>query len=78
VLKKNKQDRDVMFIDASKGFEKVKTQNKLREEDIEHILAAYTARQDIKKYAHLAQFDEIKENDFNLNIPSYVDTFRKK
>lgn len=78
VLKKDKQDRDVMFIDASKGFEKVKTQNKLREEDIEHILAAYTAREDIKKYAHLAKFEEIKENEFNLNIPRYVDTFEEE
>lgn len=75
VLKKDKQNRDVMFIDASKCFKKVRTQNKLREEDIENILAAYTARQDIKKYAHMAKFEEIKENNFNLNIPRYVDTF---
>uniref|UniRef100_UPI0025D4FB48 N-6 DNA methylase n=1 Tax=uncultured Lactobacillus sp. TaxID=153152 RepID=UPI0025D4FB48 len=78
VLKKDKQDRDVMFIDASKGFEKVKTQNKLREEDINRILTTYSARQDVEKYAHLAKFDEIKENDFNLNIPRYVDTFEKE
>jgi len=78
VLKKDKQDRDVMFIDASKGFEKVKTQNRLREEDINRILTTYTARQDVKKYAHLAKFDEIKENDFNLNIPRYVDTFEEE
>ena len=78
VLKKDKQDRDVMFIDASKGFEKVKTQNKLREEDINRILSTYTARQDVEKYAHLAKFDEIKENDFNLNIPLYVDTFEEE
>ena len=78
VLKKDKQDRDVMFIDASKGFEKVKTQNKLREEDINRILSAYSARQDVEKYAHLAKFDEIKENDFNLNIPRYVDTFEEE
>ena len=78
VLKKDKQDRDVMFIDASKGFEKVKTQNKLREEDINRILTTYSARQDVEKYAHLAKFDEIKENDFNLNIPRYVDTFEEE
>ena len=78
VLKKDKQDRDVMFIDASKDFEKVKTQNKLREEDINRILSTYTARQDVEKYAHLAKFDEIKENDFNLNIPRYVDTFEEE
>ena len=75
VLKKNKQDRSVMFIDASKEFEKVKNQNQLRETDIMKILDTYKKRQDVDKYAHLASFDEIKENDFNLNIPRYVDTF---
>lgn len=75
VLKKDKQDRSVMFIDASKEFEKGKNQNNLREEDITKILDTYEKRQDVDKYAHLASFDEIKENDFNLNIPRYVDTF---
>ena len=75
VLKKDKQDRSVMFIDASKEFEKVKNQNQLRETDIMKILDTYKKRQDVDKYAHLASFDEIKENDFNLNIPRYVDTF---
>lgn len=75
VLKKDKTDRSVMFIDASKDFEKNKNQNKLREEDIQKILDTYEKRQDVKRYAHLASFDEIKENDFNLNIPRYVDTF---
>lgn len=75
VLKKDKQDRSVMFIDASKEFEKGKNQNQLRESDIAKILDTYKKRQDIDKYAHLASFDEIKENDFNLNIPRYVDTF---
>lgn len=75
VLKKDKQDRSVMFIDASKEFEKDKNQNKLREQDIKKILDTYKERQDVERYAHLASFDEIKENDFNLNIPRYVDTF---
>ena len=75
VLKKDKQDRSVMFIDASKEFEKGKNQNQLRESDIAKILDTYKKRQDVDKYAHLASFDEIKENDFNLNIPRYVDTF---
>lgn len=75
VLKKDKQDRSVMFIDASKEFEKGKNQNNLREIDITKILDTYEKRQDVDKYAHLATFDEIKENDFNLNIPRYVDTF---
>lgn len=66
----------MLFIDASKEFEKVKTQNKLRQEDIDKILKTYEERPaDVEKYAHLVSFDEIKENDFNLNIPRYVDTF---
>ena len=75
VLKKDKQDRDVMFIDASKEFEKGKNQNKLKEENITKILDTYKKREDVKRYAHLAKFDEINKNDFNLNIPRYVDTF---
>lgn len=75
VLKKNKQTRDVLFIDASKGFEKDKNQNKLRQEDIDKIINTYKQREDIDKYAHVATMDEIKENDYNLNIPRYVDTF---
>lgn len=75
VLKKDKKDRSVFFIDASKDFEKGKKQNILREEDIQKILDTYEKREDVKRYAHLATFDEIKENDFNLNIPRYVDTF---
>lgn len=75
VLKKDKQDRNVMFIDASKEFEKGKNQNQLRESDIEKILDTYEKREDVDKYAHLASFNEIKDNDFNLNIPRYVNTF---
>lgn len=75
VLKKDKDDRDVMFIDASKEFKKNKNQNELRKEDIEKILETYKKREDVKRYAHLAKYSEIEENDFNLNIPRYVDTF---
>lgn len=75
VLKKNRPNKDVLFIDASKGFEKGKNQNKLREEDIDKIINTYKERKDVERYAHVASFDEIKENDFNLNIPRYVDTF---
>ena len=78
VLKKNRTDRDVLFIDASNDFEKDKKQNKLTEANITKILKAFKARQDIDKYAHLASYDEIKENDFNLNIPRYVDTFEEE
>lgn len=75
VLKKNKTNKDILFIDASKGFEKGKNQNILRDEDIDKIIETYKARKDVERYAHVASFDEIKENDFNLNIPRYVDTF---
>ena len=75
VLRKNKPTNDVLFVDASKGFEKGKNQNLLREEDINKIVNTYRERKDVDKYAHVASLDEIKENDFNLNIPRYVDTF---
>ena len=75
VLKKNRTNKDVLFIDASKGFEKGKNQNKLRKEDIDKIINTYKERKDVERYAHVASLDEIKENDFNLNIPRYVDTF---
>lgn len=75
VLKKNKTNKDVLFIDASKGFEKGKNQNILRDTDIDKIINTYKERKDVERYAHVATFDEIQENDFNLNIPRYVDTF---
>ena len=75
VLKKNKENKDVLFIDASKNFEKGKNQNVLRKEDIDKIIDTYKERKDVDKYAHVATIDEIKENDYNLNIPRYVDTF---
>ncbi len=68
-------DQDVLFIDASKDFEKAKNQNKLRPEDIEKIVKTYANREEIDKYSHKASLEEIEENDFNLNIPRYVDTF---
>lgn len=79
VLKKcRKEDDNILFIDASREFEKVKTQNKLRPEHIEKIVSTYRERKEIEKYSHLATLDEIKENDFNLNIPRYVDTFEEE
>lgn len=78
VLKKNRQTRDVLFIDASREFVKGKNQNKLSEENIQKILETYAERKDVEKYAHLATFEEIKENDYNLNIPRYVDTFEEE
>lgn len=80
VFKKNRTCRDVLFIDASGdgNFEKGKNQNILRDSDITRIVNAYQARQNEDKYSYVASFDEIKENDFNLNIPRYVDTFEEE
>ncbi|PEK51524.1 type I restriction-modification system subunit M [Bacillus toyonensis] len=78
ILKKNRTARDVLFIDASNEFTKGKNQNKLSKENIDKIVETYKKREDIEKYAHVATFDEIEENDFNLNIPRYVDTFEEE
>ena len=76
VFKKCRADeRDVLFIDASKHFEKGKNQNRLRESDIDKIIDTYAERKTEDKYSHVATLDEITENDYNLNIPRYVDTF---
>lgn len=78
ILKKQRDNKNVLFIDASKDFEKGKNQNLLKEEHIDKILDTYKKREDIEKYAHVAKYDEIVENDFNLNIPRYVDTFEEE
>ncbi len=81
VLKKcRKEDDNIVFIDASgdDNFIKEGTQNKLREQDIARIVDAYANRQEIEKYCHLATLAEIAENDYNLNIPRYVDTFEEE
>ncbi len=75
---KNEDRRDVMFIDASREYQSGKNRNNLLEEHINKIVETYKARKDEDKYAHVAQFDEIKENEFNLNIPRYVDTFEEE
>ena len=77
VLKKDRGANagNILFIDASKGFEAGKNQNILRECDIDAIVDAYVKRVDVDKYAHVATMAEIAENGFNLNIPRYVDTF---
>jgi len=66
---------DILFIDASQHFEKVKTQNMLRDEDIEKIVSTYRNRTEEEKYSKRASLKDIAENDYNLNIPRYVDTF---
>lgn len=78
VLKKNRDSRDILFIDASKEFIKGKKQNSMSAENIDHIITLYQNRKDAEKQAHLASYDEIKANDYNLNIPRYVDTFEQE
>jgi type I restriction enzyme M protein len=79
VFKKCREEpEDVLFIDASAHFEKVKTQNLLRPEDIDRIVDTYRERTEIEKFSHRASMAEIAENDFNLNIPRYVDTFEEE
>jgi type I restriction enzyme M protein len=78
VFRKHKADEKVLFIDASRDFEAGKNQNTLREADLQRILDTAAARQPLARYAHLATPAEIAENDFNLNIPRYVDTFEEE
>ena len=80
VFKKNRTRRDVLFIDASAdgNFEKGKNQNILRDCDVQRIVKAYEARENVDKFSYVASLEEIKENDFNLNIPRYVDTFEEE
>ncbi|MDE0583245.1 type I restriction-modification system subunit M [Planococcus sp. A6] len=75
ILKKNRETRDVLFIDASSDFIKGKSQNKLSSDNIDKVVETYRNREGNEGYSHLASFEEIKENDFNLNITRYVDTF---
>ena len=74
VLKKHREGRDVLFIDASSLFTKEKKQNVMQEEHIDKVLELYKDRKTVDKLAYLASFEDIKANDFNLNIPRYVDT----
>ena len=69
---------DVLFIEASSDFEKGKNQNKLTSDNITKIIETYHEREHVDKYAHVASLEEIKENDYNLNIPRYVDTFEEE
>ncbi|OVE68234.1 type I restriction-modification system subunit M [Clostridium diolis] len=79
VFKKcREKSNDVLFIDASNEFEKGKNQNILRECDINKIMETYKNRETIEKYSYVASLDEIAENDYNLNIPRYVDTFEEE
>lgn len=74
----NENRKDVLFIDASKEFKPAKAQNELTDEHIAKIVDTYTKRKEVEKYSHKATLKEIEENDFNLNIPRYVDTFEEE
>lgn len=73
-----RSNKDILFIDASREFEKGKNQNKLSEDNINKIIRTYAERENMEKYSHVAKMEEIKENDYNLNIPRYVDTFEEE
>ncbi len=78
VLKKHRDGRDVLFIDASKKFDKGKKQNTMTDKHIESVLDLYNKRETVEKESFLASFEDIEKNDFNLNIPRYVDNFEKE
>ena len=78
IFRRNKADKNVLFIDASREYNDGKNQNQLTEDNVAKIIQTYKARKDVDKYAHLATLDEIKENDYNLNIPRFVDTFEEE
>ena len=79
VFKKSRENKDnILFIDASNEFEKGKNQNNLTDAQVEKIVETYVNRETIDKYSYAASMDEIKENDYNLNIPRYVDTFEEE
>lgn len=78
VLNKNKQDKNILFIDSSKNYINQSKQNDMNDEQINKIIETYKNRKEIEKYSYLASYEEIVKNDFNLNIPRYVDTFEKE
>ena len=79
VLKKcRKQDDDILFIDASQHYEKAGNQNTLSDAHVDKIIETYGKRVAIDKYAYVATLSEVAENDYNLNIPRYVDTFEEE
>lgn len=75
VFKKCRETEDVLFVDASTCFEKATNQNILRPEDVDRIVSTFRNRAELNRFSHRASLSEIAENDFNLNIPRYVDTF---
>lgn len=78
VLKKNRTNKDILFIDASNDYEKGKNQNNLTDANIDKIIETFKKRVDVEKYSHVASLKEVQDNEFNLNIPRYVDTFEEE
>ena len=78
VLKKHREGRDVLFIDASQKFDKGKKQNAMTDAHIDSVIELYNKRETVEKESYLASFEDIEKNDFNLNIPRYVDNFEKE
>jgi type I restriction enzyme M protein len=79
VFKKCREDSEhILFIDASNDFDKAKNQNYLSDKHVEKIIDTYANRETLEKYSYLAPIQEVKENDYNLNIPRYVDTFEEE
>lgn len=78
IITKAQTNENTLFIDASNEFEKNKNQNQLTDEHINKIVETYNNNNEIEKYSRVVSFDEIKENDYNLNIPRYVDTFEEE
>jgi type I restriction enzyme M protein len=78
LFRRDKAESTVVFIDASRAFEASPNQNRLREADIARIVQTYRQRQSVDKYAYVATAEEVQENDYNLNIPRYVDTFEEE
>jgi type I restriction enzyme M protein len=78
VFKKGRKKKDILLIDASREYEDGKNQNRLRQQDIDKVFDTYTKWKTVDKYSYVATLDEVKENDYNLNIPRYVDTFEEE
>src|SRR5699024_9579141 len=79
VSRKSREEyQDVLFVDASKNCEKGKNQNHLTDEQVDKIIDTYKNRETVDKYSYVASFKEIEDNDYNLNIPRYVDTFEEE
>jgi type I restriction enzyme M protein len=78
IFKKNKVNNNVLFIDASREYKTGKNQNQLTEDNIQKIVDTYRNGSNVEKYAYLASIEEIRKNDYNLNIPRYIDTFEEK